>query len=179
MKSTPPNISVLSLDELAASNTSHRLLDKMFIDPESQESTSSAINNLLVGTNSVNFDLQEGTRTTNSVLSQESISTGSDPQQCNTTSSVLTWSINFNYSEAQASTASYNSLSNTISLSSDSNTNSNIFYPDSISTGSESQQVITSNSTNSNTSMHQQDNSSGNAIISREYIIMPDFCASL
>ena len=183
IKGTPLNISILSLDELDVSNTSHRLLDKVFLDHESQATTSTAINSLLVDTStvSVNFDLQETTTTTNSVPPQDSISTGSDSQQCNT--SFIAWKFNSNEIEVHACTSN-TSLSDTTSLSFDSNTNCSNFHPDTISTGSEPQQAITSSSTNSFTSIHQQDNSSGNYFISplprirNEYTIMPDFCAS-
>ena len=180
MKNTQLNISALSLDELDATNISHRLLDKMFIDPASQESTNSSISNLLVDTTTVDYDLQEDARTAYRVPPQDSISTGSDPQQCNTTSCILS-SLNINYFDSnEVQAGNYTSLSDTTSMSSESNTNSNILHPDTISTGSESQLAFTS----SNTSLHQQDNSSGNAIISplpriREYTIRPDLCASL
>ena len=172
------SISLLSLDERDDSHSSHRLLDKIFIDPESQESTSS-IGSLLVDTEPVSFDLQEATRTAYRVPPQDSISTGSDQQQCNTTNYILSDSVTFDSNKVQASNTS---LSDTTSMSSNSNINSNIIYLDNISTGSESQLAFTSSS---NTSLHQQDNSSGNTIISPlprirwEYIVRPDLCASL
>ena len=177
-KSAPLSISLLPLDERDDSHSSHRLLDKIFINPETQESTSS-IGSLLVDTEPVNFDLQEATRTTYRVPPQDSISTGSDPHQCNTTSYILSDSVTFDSNKVQASNTS---LSDTTSMSSNSNINSNFIYLDTISTGSESQLAFTSSS---NTSLHQQDNSSGNAIISPlprirwEYIVRPDLCASL